>query len=71
MGTGIDAARAAGAGIHADVLDNFKDQLLIVLIRRLGGKVSIPVAEVDNTGGAVLSMSVRDGNFNFEVGAKQ
>lgn len=71
MGTGTDAARAAGAGIHADVIDNFKDQLLIVLLLRLGGNVSIPVQEVDDTGGYVASFNVKDGAFNFEVSRKQ
>lgn len=74
MGNGIDAARAAGAGIHADVLDNMKDQLLIVLLNRLAdkaGRVSIPVAEVDATGRFVVMLSVNDGVFNFEVRKKQ
>lgn len=70
MGTGTDAARAAGAGLHADVIDNFKDQLLIVLLKRLGGKVSIPVSEVDDTGMDIVSMSVENRTFNFEVGKK-
>lgn len=35
MGKGIDLARNAGAGIHADVLDDFKDQLLVVFLKRL------------------------------------
>lgn len=70
MGKGIDAARA-DAPEHAAALDDFKDQLLIALVRRLGGTVSIPVAEVDSTGGVVMLMSVRDGMFNFEVRMKQ
>lgn len=71
MGKGIDMARAAGAGIHADVLDDLKDQLLIVLIRRLGGDVQIPVSEIDDTGGCVLSFSITDRKFNFKLGSKQ
>lgn len=72
MGKGIEAARAAGAGLHADVLDDFKDQLLIVLLKRLAidGKVSIPVAEVDDTGGDIVSFSVNQRIFNFEVRKK-
>lgn len=70
MGKGVDLARD-DAPVHAAVLDDFKDQLLIVLVRRLGGKVSIPVAEVDDTGGNVLSMALRDGVFDFELGKKQ
>ncbi|MDA8260242.1 MAG: hypothetical protein M0Z99_32190 [Betaproteobacteria bacterium] len=72
MGQGIDLARAAGAGIHADVLDDFKDQLLIVLLKRLAveGKVSIPVTEVDDTSRDIVSFSVNDGVFNFQVSKK-
>lgn len=70
MGSGIDAARPH-APLHAAVMDNFKDQLILVLIERLGGKVTIPVAEVDNTGGKLLTMSITDGNFNLNLERKQ
>lgn len=72
MGKGIDMARAAGAGIHADVLDDFKDQLLVVLLKRLAknGSVAIPVTEVDDTGRDLVSFSVNDGIFNFVVSKK-
>jgi hypothetical protein len=71
MGKGIDAARAAGAGLHADVLDDFKDQLLIAFLRRLGSRVSIPVKEVDETGRFVCSFSIQDGAFHFILEEKQ
>lgn len=71
MGKGIDAARAAGAGIHADVIDDFKDQLLIAFLRRLGNKVSVPVAEVDETGRFICSFNVENGIFNFTLTEKQ
>lgn len=76
MGAGIDAARAAGAGIHADVLDNMKDQLILVLIRRLvgarSGKLAIPVDEIDDTGGQILSFELNmiKREFVFELGQK-
>ena len=72
MGKGIDAARAAGTGLHADVLDDFKDQLIIVLMKRLAvkGKLAIPLAEMDDTGQDFLSFSVNDGIFNFILGRK-
>jgi len=61
--------------LHKEVLDQFKDQLLIVLIKRLGGTISIPVTEVDDTGRDVLSFSVTGTrttqSFNFAVGKKQ
>jgi hypothetical protein len=71
MGNGIDLARAAGSGIHGDVIEDFKDQLLIVLVKRLGGNLSIPVAETDDTGGDLLFFSVQDGAFHFEIRKKQ
>ena len=70
MGQGIELARAE-APLHAAVLDDFKDQLLIALIQRLSGKVSIPATEVDETGGYLLAMSINDGAFNFELVKKQ
>ncbi len=73
MGKGIDTARAAGAGLHADVLDDLKDQLLIVFLKRLhslGHSLQFPVAEVDDTGRDLVSFSVRDDVFHFELGRK-
>lgn len=70
MGKGIDLARAE-APEHAAVLDELKDQLLIVFLKRLGGKVLIPVAEVDDTGGDLFAFNITaDGVFNFELRKK-
>lgn len=69
MGKGIDLAKE-DAPEHAALLENFRHQLLIVFLKRLGGKVSIPVAEIDDTGGDLLAFSVKDGVFNFELRAK-
>lgn len=70
MGQGIEQARAE-APEYAAALDNMKDQLLLVLIARLGGKVDIPVSEVDGTGDRVLLMSVKGRTFHFELRKKQ
>ena len=70
MGKGIDLARD-DAPFHASVLDDFKDQLLIVFLKRLGGQVSIPITEVDDTGGDTLAFSVNDWVFHFETRKKQ
>lgn len=72
MGQGIDLARA-DAPIHAQVLDDLKDQLLIAFVRRLGGKVEMPVAEVDDTGRNVMLFSIDPHArvFTFELLAKQ
>ena len=69
MGKGIDAARM-DSPIHAAVLDDFKDQLLIVFLKRLGGTLDIPLAEVDDTGGDMLAFSVNNGIFHFETRKK-
>lgn len=78
MGTGIDAARAAGADIHADVMENFRDQLIIVLLKRLAdkdGRLSIPVKEVDDTGRDLVSFNMSGFGtpnvcFNFVLSKK-
>ena len=70
MGKGIKLARELGAGLHADVLDDFKDQLLIVFLKRLGGKVSIPVAEFDDTSQDNLAFKIENGVFTFETRKK-
>ncbi len=82
MGTGIDAAREEGPA-HAALMDNMKDQLILVLFRRLGRALNlssgttqefiIPVAEVDGTGGLVLSFKVdfEKRDFIFSLSKKQ
>lgn len=71
MGKGIDLARP-DAPEHAALLDDLKDQLLIVFLRRLGGSADVPVAEVDDTGGHLfmLSVDVERGTFHFELRRK-
>lgn len=73
MGKGIDLARPT-APEHAQVMDDFKDQLLIVLMKRLqklSGPVSIPVAECDDTGQDLLALSITDRTFHFTLSKKQ
>lgn len=73
MGKGIDIARS-GAPEHAALLDDFKDQLLIVFLRRLeekyGDDLKFPVTEVDATGDFLLAFSVSDRIFHFELRKK-
>ena len=74
MGKGIDSARAAGAGLHADVLDNFKDQLLIVFLKRLkqkyGDDLVFAVAETDDTGQDMLAFKIEGREFHFVLEKK-
>lgn len=43
---------------HQEVIEHFKGQLLIVLMKRLGGDLRIPLAEMDDTYRENLSFSV-------------
>jgi hypothetical protein len=73
MGKGIESIRDL-APEHAAVLDDFKDQLLIVFLKRiqkLGGDLSFPVAEVDDTGRDMLAFRIEDRTFHFEIEKKQ
>ena len=55
----------------AEQFNKFKDQLLIVLIKRLGGVIDIPLAEADDTGQDMLFMeSDPVKGFHFEVAKK-
>lgn len=70
MGIGIDLA-APLAPEHAKVIDNFKEQLLITMVKRLGGTISVPIDEVDDTSQDLLMMSIENGSFHFEIKKKQ
>lgn len=74
MGKGIDLARTL-APHHAALLDDLKEQLLIVLIKRLakGGRLTIPCAEIDDTSQDLLAFSVdpETRDFTFELRKKQ
>lgn len=70
--------RALGASEAADLIGHelieaMKGQLLIVFVNRLGGKIEIPVSEVDGTGDWMLGMTVDvpNGRFTFETRRKQ
>lgn len=67
------AFEVSGSEIHQKVLDDFLDQLVIVLLKRLqkNGKVRIPLGEMDDTGQDIVSFSVRDGVFHFQLSKKQ
>jgi hypothetical protein len=72
MSKGIEAARAAGNATHADLVDDLKEQLLIVFLKRLGGSADIPCAEVDDTQHDLFSFSVDEHRvFHFEIRKKQ
>lgn len=57
---------------HKQAIDAMKDQLIIVLVKKLGGKVELPAAEIDNTEHLNLLMQLNMGTrtFTFEVREK-
>lgn len=74
MGDGIKLA-AQHAPEHAALLDNLKDQLLIVFLKRLeamGHPLVFDVSEIDDTGQDLLSFSIDPvtRQFRFTVGKK-
>lgn len=71
IGSGIDIA-AQAAPEHAAAIRDMLEQLLIVFLKRLGGKLDIPVAEIDATGQDLFSFSVdpKTRVFHFEVEKK-
>lgn len=72
MTSGIDLARAMGNKEHADAIEAMKEQLLIILIERLGGKASVSVAEVDTgTIGKALEMRLNPNTRMFEFGVRR
>lgn len=69
MAQGTDLARDLSPA-HAALIDAMKEQLLIVFLKRLGGDVIIPVAEVDDTSQDTFSFKITDGKFHFKIGKK-
>lgn len=65
-----EALQAAVDPTARALIEAMKGQLLIVLVNRLGGKVRVPVAEIDATGDAVLSVRVEGSDFIFVAGKK-
>lgn len=54
------------------VFDAMKDQLIIVLVNRLGGDLEIPVDEIDGTGrfNMVMEIDHEARSFTFKVTEK-
>ena len=68
-----DHVAMGASSVHNEAIENMKDQLLIVLINRLGGMADVPVNEIDATGTYLLNMRLdtKDKVFKFEVTKKQ
>jgi len=75
MGQGIELAKQLyPENIELiKALDEMKDQLILVLVERLGGKVVVPVIEIDTAPlGKILTMEFDQEKveFTFEVKKK-
>lgn len=72
MGKGIDAIRDQDPHLAA-LMDDLKDQLLIAFLKRLGGKITMPVVEIDDTGGSLFMLRFDPAAraFHFELKRKQ
>ena len=66
-------AQEAEAYLGGDTLNLVRQQLMLVLLDRLGGEVTIPVAEVDATGRFAMTMDVDQvtKTFTLKLGKKQ
>jgi hypothetical protein len=71
MGKGIEAARIVDP-IGSALVDDLKDQLLIVFLKRLGGSIALPCAEVDDTAQDLFTVRVdlHTRTFHFEIAKK-
>jgi hypothetical protein len=69
---GANVPARGDAPEHAAVIDDMKDQLLIAFLKRLGGKIVMPVAEVDDTGNDLFAFRIdfETRNFHFELRKK-
>lgn len=68
MGKGIDLAAITNPEV-ARAVEDMRDQLVIVLLKRLGGSIEVPVAELDDTDRDNLGMFFDQGRkvFTFEI----
>lgn len=64
--------QAYGEGLW-EAVEQMRNQLLIVMVNRLGGEVKVPVKEIDGTGAFIMEMMLNGegNNFTFKVVKKQ
>lgn len=67
------SAQEAEMYLGPEFMALFRQQLLITCVNRLGGKVELPVSEVDGTGQFMMSMEVDQvaGKFILKTEKKQ
>lgn len=69
---GTDLARLAGSKQAADAIDAMKEQVLILLVERAGGSITLSADEIDGTDDLLLLLScdAPARTFTFEVKRK-
>lgn len=72
MGKGIDLAKTPENEKALELLDDLKDQLLIVFLKRIapvGTKVTLTVSEIDDTGNDLFALEVDpiSKTFTFQI----
>ena len=70
MGKGIDLAKTLSPE-HAQAIEDMKDQLIIVLVKRLGGVVIVPPEEIDGTGQDLLEMQFIQEEYYFRFNVRK
>jgi hypothetical protein len=67
------SAAEAEAFLGGDTMNLVRQELMLVMLDRLGGEVTIPVAEIDATGRFTMTMDVDQfaGTFTLKLGKKQ
>jgi hypothetical protein len=72
MGKGIELAKSLDPEI-AEAMEDLRDQLLIVFLKRLGGVADVSVEEMDATGGVAMTLELTENpkGFRFEIIKKQ
>jgi len=74
MGQGIELAKLLNPENEGfiQLLDELKEQLLLVFIERLGGKVVVPVIEIDTAPlGKILTMGFNQEKMEFVFEVKK
>lgn len=67
MSVAIDLIRM-DAPEHAALMEEFMPQLIICFLKRMGGKLSMPVSEVDDTSQDMLAFRIDEHRvFHFEI----
>jgi hypothetical protein len=66
MGVDVDPVEPSSSWL-AVMRENFRDELLIALVHRLGGEARVPFEEIDNSMRETLAFCIVDREFRLAV----